>query len=274
MLELTKTQHSLCAVLRKTMGGLSVKRFLSVLLCLVVMLTSVTGFASGVETSKPITFAGFEFGKTFDEIRSENLIATIDFKYGRYSARFLADALSRVSEEASMRNMGTAYCFTARLKEGSKVGGYDADLTLWFVYPQQDGVLIQNEGEAVFYAGEYSFFSNEQAQYDDLKEKLELVYGEPFFEGAELKNALGDLPNQDAVSGWYSSDIFQYSVTHTVWKSSANNAMVVLKRRLQLYGSFEHRLIYISDCAEETFAYFADLLAPGETTIGVDLEGI
>lgn len=250
------------------------KRFLSVLLCLALMLPSVTGFASGAETSKPITFAGIDFGKTFAEIRSENPIATIDFKYGRYSARFLADALERVSEEASMRNMGMSFCFTARLKEGSKVAGHDAGLTLWFVYPQQDGVLVQNEGDAVFYAGEYNFFSNEQEQYDDLKEKLKLVYGEPFFEGAELKVALGDLPNKVAIQNWYSQDIFKYSVNHVVWKSSANNAMVVLKRRLQLHGSFEHKLVYISDCAEETFEYFADLVAPGETTIGVDLEGL
>ena len=250
------------------------KRFLSVLLCMTLMLTSVTGFASGAETNKPIAFANFDFGKTFNEIRRENPFRSIDFKYGRYSARFLADALERVSEEESMLNMGVAFCFAADLKGEDNVAGHTANRTLWFVYPNQDGVLVQNEGEAIFYAGEYSFFTNDQEQFDDLKEKLKLVYGEPFYEGAEIKNALGDLPNKAAISNWYSQDIFKYSATHVVWKSSANGAMVVLKRCRKPHGSFETRLLYISDCAEETFEYFSNIVAPGETAIGVDLSGL
>ena len=54
----------------------------------------------------------------------------------------------------------------------------------------------------------------------------------------------------------YNNDVENMKADYAVWKSSANNAVVVLKHFIQ-YGGWERvKLAYISDVADEVLAQY------------------
>ncbi len=61
------------------------------------------------------------------------------------------------------------------------VAGYEADhVGMYFVRPVIDGIISDDNSEAIFYAGSYSFSSGDiNTTVDDLEKKLTTLYGTP-----------------------------------------------------------------------------------------------
>lgn len=207
--------------------------------------------ADGTMTDKPISFAEFVFGDTFGSIRKQQKIDYIMFDYYPTSPRVLADvneyAVSWFSEESEEPR-----CFTASIMESRNAAGHEAQMELRFAYPESGAP----ENDAVFYAGAYSFYvwdDRISSVHYDLSEKLKKLYGEPYYEGKKISEALGDFPLSEEQLELYAEEEETCDPTYTVWKSSANGGMLVMK----YYSQFEQyflRLIYADESAEALFA--------------------
>lgn len=253
------------------------KKILAVMLFLMI-LSSAAGLAGGMETDKPITFSGYEFGSTFSAVRKTTRLFCIDFLYGPHSARIVGDAFEDIVErEGVILERKIPSCFFARPSDGSRVAGYDASAKLWFVYPFQDGIWAFDEAQAIFYAGVYEFSSWEDlpAIYAELTPKLTTLYGEPFYTGGNLDEVLGEIPCGEGVMRIYENDSEKYKPEYTVWKSNANGAYAVLTFWYNTdLKEYKLKLSYISDCAEEHFAQMAKIGAFGESAAEAVSDGM
>lgn len=227
------------------------KRALALMLALILMLPCALAAADGAMTDKAINFAEFSFGDTFGNIRNNVKIGSLDFKYGVYTSRCIADAIDTLPDYVQ-HNRDLAPCFRVRFDGDRKVASYDATPYMWFAYPT-DHYTADND--AVFYAGEYEFqlFDKDPVDiFNDLKEKLTTLYGEPFYAGNDISVPMGVFEVEDI--NRYTEDTQNMQPEYAVWKSSANNTVVVLKKYTQ-YGNWNQvRLAYISDVADATFA--------------------
>ena len=215
------------------------KKFFTLLLVLAMMLPCTLSFADGAMTDKPIKFAEFTFGDTFGNIRNNIRLRSIDFKYGAYTSRFLADAIDTLPEY-SPRNEDIAPCFKLNESGQRTVAGHHAGAHLWFAYSGND---LTDESNAIFYAGEYEFDDFEGDSYaifTDIKGKMAQVYGEPYYDGSDISAALGEVNVNDMDR--YNNDTANYQAQYAVWKSSANNATVVLKYFKQ-HGDWERTFL-------------------------------
>ena len=72
------------------------------------------------------------------------------------------------------------------------ISGYSADVELSFAYPMDSGKVTYDPASAKFYMAKYVFrkYEDMNAVYDDLKQKLTLIYGSPT-EGY-IKNTFND----------------------------------------------------------------------------------
>ena len=251
------------------------KRFLSILLTLVLLLPSAVCFADGAETSKPINFSDFNFGDTFGSIRENKYCGSIEFVRGRFSARLLADAFQNIGRFAYGDDV-KPWCFTARFDGLDKVAGYQANAELWFVYPVVDDAVVYNDADAVFYAGQYTFYQGDRkATYEDLKNKLAQVYGDAYYIGSDLNTVLGEVPIQESLFDTYNDEVNRMMPEYAVWKSSANNAYAVLTFYMQNGEEPFTRLVYISMEGEEHFAKMQEMRDAGAGNSGSDsLEGL
>ena len=229
------------------------KKVAAILLGIMVLLITAVGLAEGSVCDKPINFANFTFGDTFQNIRSQEFIRSLEFRRVAYSPRFVADALSYAAEWTDQL-ASSALCFSASPEEMREVAGHECSVTLWFVYPVNDGVVAANEGAATLYAGGYDFWNGEaRATFDDLKKKLTQVYGEPYAAGGDLDAVFGTAPISENMQNMYAEEIARYQPEYVIWKSSANNAAVVLKIYYE-NGDWERvKLDYILLDAQEQF---------------------
>ena len=229
------------------------KKFISMLLILAMLLPCTLAAADGVMTDKAINFAEFAYGDTFGNIRKNLKAGAIDFKYGAYTSRCLADAIDTLPDY-SRRDENVAPCFRVREEGQRKVAGHHAGTYLWFVYPDSN---LTDENNAVFYAGDYEFDtydSDARSIFEDLKGKLSQLYGEPFYAGNNISVAMGEIVPDEIDR--YNNDLERYQPEYVVWKSSANNATVVLKFFKQ-HGDWERTLLsYISDIADATLSQY------------------
>lgn len=232
-------------------GEPKMKKIFAALLAAVLLLGAACALAEGTMTDKPINFAEFTFGDTFGNIRKQIKMDSISFEYYPISPRMLADvneyAVSWFSDESS-----EALGFQAYIREQRDVAGHEAQMNLRFVYPESGAA----DNDAVFYAGCYSFYEwNEKVSevWNDLNEKLKKLYGEPFYEGNKVSEALGTLPLEESQLTMYEEEEANASPTYTIWKSSANGGMVVLKYYTQ-FDSQYLELIYVDENAEALFA--------------------
>ena len=249
------------------------KKMFSLLLAMMMLLTSAVALADGAETSKAIAFSGYKFGDTFANIRKDMKLGTIEFMYGQRNARVIGDALSDMAERDLPDSNKTSTCFFARPSGYmGKVAGYDAEVKLWFVYPVQDGIIISNEADALFYAGCYEFNWNDVVStHTDLKGKLETLYGSPFYAGSDLNDVFGELPLKENTMNGYNDDAEKFKPTYTVWKSSANGGYAVLAFWFNTNeNQYKLKLTYISNCADEAFSQMADmgLFGDGFSSVG------
>ena len=238
------------------------KKFLAALLALALMLPCALAAAEGVMTDKPISFADFYFGDTFGSIRRDIKVASIDFKYGAYTSRCLADAIDSLPD-FSRHNDTVAPCFKVR-EEGQRiVAGHTAGAFLWFAYSADEHLWfsssnnLTDENSAVLYGGEYEFetHDNPDSVFADLKSKLIQLYGEPYYIGGDISEALGQVTVDDTER--YKGDIEKMQAQYVVWKSSFNGALVVLKNYLMDGRWPQVRLAYISTTADEVLSQYS-----------------
>ena len=167
------------------------KKLLAILLAMAMLLMSFPAFAEGNTTDKAITFLNFNFGDTFSNIRSSERIYSIRFKTEMLSPRNLAEAFWRVAEWSQVSDT-MPVCFDASLP-GRSVAGYWCNPSLFFVYPVENGSPVINEADATFYAGTYEFQEGDaKATFDDLKQKLTQLYGEPHTVANNIDGVLGE----------------------------------------------------------------------------------
>jgi len=249
------------------------KKMISLLLVFMMLLSACSAFADGAETSKAITFMNYEFGDTFKNIRGSTRLFCIDFLYGKQNARVVSDALYDFAERDEFtQKRKLPSCFFARTSETFKVAGYDVGTMLWFVYPFQDGLFCFDEDAGIFYAGVYEFHAWDDlvSICADLKSKLTTLYGEPFFAGDSLNSPLGRLPFTASIMQWYNSDVAKFKPEYVMWKSSANDAILVLSFWYDT-NLKEHKLklAYVSDYAEAHFDHMEKLGVFGEINYDV-----
>lgn len=254
------------------------KKLLAWMLALMMLLLSSVAFAAGEESSKAISFSGYEFGATFGEIRSIKRLTSLDYKYGPYNACTLADAFSYMLDRSGSISDGEVpSCFFARLKENQLVGGHKAETKLWCVFPVLDGAVQLSESDAIFYAGEYAFSSwenNLPSTHADLKKKLTTLYGTPYYAGADLKEAMGVPSMPDDVLDNYNGDVAKAELDYTVWKSQANGGMAVLCL-WTINGEQSLKLVYLSNKADLHFHHMAEMGLFGEgNTPSTGMEGL
>lgn len=164
------------------------KKMFTFMMVLMLVLSSSVCLADGAETSKTISFSGYTFGDTFANIRKDMRLSTVEFQCGQRNARMIGDALADMAERDLPDSNTTSTCFFSRPSGMGKVAGYEADIKLWFVYPVTDDVMINNEADAIFYAGGYEFpsWNDVVPIHTDLQGKLETLYGSPFYAGDDL----------------------------------------------------------------------------------------
>ena len=239
------------------------KKYLSMLLILAMLLPCTLAAADGAMTDKAVNFAEFTFGDTFGNIRKNVKIGSLDFKYGAYTSRCLADAIDNLPDYSS-RNENIAPCFKLREEGMRKVAGHDAGAYLWFAY---SGNELTDENNAVFYAGEYEFQTNGDpiGVFADLKAKLTQLYGEPFYAGINISDAMGEAGVADIDR--YNSNIEEMQPEFAVWKSSVNNTVVVLKNYVQ-YGDWAQvKLTYISTLADAVLSQYSSPMESGDSSL-------
>ena len=252
------------------------KKLLAILLVLVTLFSSAIALAEGAQTDKPIKFMDFTFGDTFKNIRSNTRLFCIDFLYGQQNARVVSDALYIFAErEDFVQKRTIPSCFFARTSETFKVAGHDVGTMLWFVYPFQNGRWVFDEDEAVFYAGVYEFhrWDDLVSIYADVKSKMTVLYGDPFYTGESLDEIMGRPPFSSGITSWYNSDNAKFKPEYTVWKSAANGVYAVLSFWHDTNSNENNlKLAYVSDCAEEHFDYMEKLGVFGEAVNGSDVD--
>lgn len=229
------------------------KKLLAILLAMTMLLMAVPAFAEGNTTDKAITFLNFNFGDTFNNIRSSERIYSIRFKTEMLSPRNLAEAFLRVAEWSQVSDT-MPVCFDASIS-GRNVAGYWCNPSLFFVYPVENGSPVINEADATFYAGVYEFQENDaKAVFDDLKQKLTSLYGEPHTVGNSIDGVFGEASIPENRQQEYAEQLEHYDPSYVVWVSTANNAVLVLKHYNEGSDFSRTKLDYISLDAVDIFA--------------------
>lgn len=208
------------------------KKILSLVLTLMLL-----GASAAAENlyEKEIQFAEFTFGMTFEQVRSQVWVDSIEFRRNPKPTRLVGDALSEVYSIV-YDELSVAAQFSARLQERD-VAGHRAQVHMYFTYPDS----ARNDSQAVFYAGTYMFYENGKSTFEDLKAKLSTIYGTPWMETNDAEAIWGPMP-WDGEEGqeWRQNEWNQMKeryqpIQYVVWKSSANGAMLVLKS-MRMFG--------------------------------------
>ena len=229
------------------------KKLLAILLATTMLLMAIPVLAEGNTTDKAISFMDFNYGDTFNSIRSSERIFSIRFRTEMMSPRNLADVNDRVGEWSQVSDF-LPVCFSASLST-REVAGHECNPNLYFVYPVENGSPVLNEGEATFYAGEYEFQGGDTREtFDDLTQKLTELYGEPHTVGKSLDGVLGESGIPEDRRQEYAEQVERFDPSYVVWVSSSNNAVLVLKHYKDGGDFSRTKLDYISLDAAEIFA--------------------
>ncbi len=256
------------------------KKIVALILVLLAF-SSICVFAEGNETDKPITFLDYTFGDSFKNIRNQTRLFCIDFLYTNINSRVVSDALYDFGERDDFaQNRKIPSCFFARTSETNKVAGYEVGTVLWFVYPFKDGIFCSEENEAVFYAGVYEFHSWDDlpAIKEDIKGKLTVLYGDPYYTGDSLNSIMGDMPLKENLMHGYNDDNAKFKPEYAVWKSSANDVYAVLSFWYDTnIKEYRLKLAYVSDLADVHFEKMANLGVFGDdlsVSVSDDMGGL
>ncbi len=249
------------------------KKALAVLLVLAMVFAACAALA---DTDKEIQFSGHTFGETLEQAAASGTLRNIQIGNVPFTPRVIADPLAN---QIAWVIYGSAPSVTFQTQWETygpqQVAGLNAGAALYFYYPTKEDMAALNLKDGLFYAGAYAFYGDAKANYDELKDKLASIYGEP--------SAVGDGdavfgPLQAAQSG-SEEDIKRQldearshynALEMAAWKSSANNAMIVLV--YSDHDSWQSTNLYYLDMDAE--AKIMDLLSTSEDSGAGDTSGL
>ena len=225
------------------------KKMLAALLAALLLFASCA-LAEGPMTKKPIVAQEYTWKATFGEMRKKQQMYGMDFRYSPYSPRLLADVNSYIASWLG-ESASAPKCFEVRIPQTCDVGGFEAEPSLWFVYPQPGA----KDNDAQLYAVEYRFYDwdgDVSRVFDKLGAKYEKQYGEPYYEGSVISEALGELPlSFSQLEGYYQNEA-DVSPRYKVWRSSENGSFLALK--LYRQGRTFMSMVVADESAEALFA--------------------
>jgi len=245
------------------------KKLLSILMVLILLCCASVAIAENLY-SQEIQFAEFKFGDTYDQIRSKVWVRSAEYSQRIMPTRVIADAANEISG-ILFHEMGAAGHFYVNLNDRQVAGHNEAQTRLYFTY-KDDG---RTDGEAILYAGVYTFFNNEKAVYDDLKTKLTRVYGTPWATGEDAEDIWGPLDYGEEGEG-HRNEWKEYTQRtkpneYTVWRSSVNNVEVVLK----FFMKYDLPSVEIDYLWKDADQYFTAMYQNGSSSAAPDdLQGL
>lgn len=209
-----------------------------------------------------ISFMGFSFGATLADVKAkieENTKHDWGFGLGyteMYAVftRNLVDLMTFDVKNGwgGREDNGNKYTVCQPIWSGDEynVAGYGIkQFEMYFAYPNDGDQVLRDVNASVFYAGRYTFDSNNypvgNAMFGDLREKLISVYGTPYLESETLDALFGE-PDLTFWKGIYgdSLTVEEYNririedngvqTNYAVWKSATNGGIIVLEHN-QLY---------------------------------------
>ena len=207
------------------------KKCIALVLSLVLLMTCAASLADNL-VEKDIQFGDYTFGMSFADAKNVAGFNSVRIDYQiPYVSRVISDP--QFMNAAWMAYQTRDFCpsFVATAN-GKQVAGHDASITLYFRFPTAGDAQDYNISSGIFYAGTYDVYDMDNTSpYDDLKTKLTSVYGEPFMETEDANELWGEIVYVYDQPGYdpYADAAQMYTdKKFSVWKSSANNVMVVL----------------------------------------------
>ena len=219
-----------------------------------------------------ISFMGFSFGATHADVKAEINKNTNHSWFVNFNAmgaegsavftRSIVDAMEEQKKSwGGLEGSENNYTVSQTVYSGDEynVAGYGIKhFNMYFAYPNDSDQVLRDVNASVFYAGQYTFGSNEypvsDEMFGDLREKLISVYGTPYLESETLDALFGE-PDLTFWKGIFgdSLTVEEYNrirrednavqTNYAVWKSATNGGIIVLEHN-QLYGE-NIRLTYL-----------------------------
>lgn len=247
---------------------MNMKKTVGLVLGIMILWMMTSGaWADGALYDKDIQFPGFTFGETFASLKENLVIEELrnQNEYAEYSRMVAVPVFRDLMYDIGERSP-VSYYFYVRA-QGQSVAGHDATTHWYFLYPSRAAAESLDLYDAVFYGGYYDFDDGDSGQnYQDLKQKLTSVYGEPYIEGTDSDGSLPDAiwgPFEEVAQQADPADIieeYQEAIDYygpyqlAAWKSSTNSGVIVLIRYGKEWGSV--RLSYFDTSMDETLIDF------------------
>lgn len=205
-----------------------------------------------------ISFMGFSFGATHADVKAEinkntNHSWRVNFNAmgAEGSAVFTRSIVDAMEEQkkawGDTEVSENKYTVSQTVYSGEEynVAGYGIQqFKMYFAYPNDDNQVLRDVNASVFYAGQYTFDSNNypvgNEMFGDLREKLISVYGTPYSEGETLDVLYGE-PDLTFWKGFFGDSLtleeynrmrredFAIQTNYVVWKSATNGGVIVLE---------------------------------------------
>lgn len=240
-----------------------------------------------------ISFMGFSFGATHADVKAEinkntNHSWAVNFNAlgGEGSAVFTRSIVDAREErkkslgglEGSENNYTVFQ--TVFSEEEYNIAGYGiSHFTMYFAYPNDSSQVLRDVNASVFYAGQYTFDSNDypvgNEMFGDLREKLISVYGTPYSESETLDALFGE-PDLTFWKGKFGDSLtveeynricredYGIQTNYVIWKSATNGGVIVLESNL-MFESI--RLTYLWTEGDELLNASIALETNGEKEI-------
>lgn len=233
------------------------KRVISMLAA--IMLLLVCAVPVWADTDKEIQFTGHTFGESFLEAMQNGWINTIEFQHTPKASRDIVDPTYREVSWGLYSDSQVPYCFFSRA-DSQEVAGHYAGIVLRFYFPTEEAVSSLDLQKAIFYGGEYEFYEEDQKGiFDDLKQKLTSVYGDP---SAEFTNpeeywgkptSLQKNVSEEDFNRNYQERIKSYAeLSFVVWRQSGTDRQIILSYSRNQDGGDRTCLYYLDASADDT----------------------
>lgn len=154
------------------------KKILCIILSLIALF-SCSALAEETADLPAIDFRGYPLGSALADMEFEdrkNIYSLYDGHAATIEELITSNATVWFDDN---KNEATLLYYNFWVDE---VAGYHvSDANMFFIRPVVDGMISENDDEAIFFAGKYDFLLNNKGEeaYNDLASKLTTLYGEP-----------------------------------------------------------------------------------------------
>jgi hypothetical protein len=260
------------------------KKGFALVLAAVLVLLACSALAEGPMTEKEIKYGSFTLGtSTFADLKASASISNISYTYyNAFTTRTIADARNDIPRNILRYDGRAAAGMSVYLQqfEPVKVAGYDnVSQTFYFHFPIENGSYSQDDSKAVLMVGSYRFDTwnmDASTVFEDLKGKLTKTYGEPWLDTKDADEIWGELVIPDGMN-WFQEDenykVEKYDPTYVVWKSSANGAMLVLRKSKTPWDEQYSVEIFYMDPSRDA-EYIALSGVPGQSGVSDSTDGL